>query len=108
MERVSREAVTFDRTFFVEGLDRELPAGTYNVEIVEELIEGLSFLAYRVVSTSIRLPMPGGGAHSYQLARINSALVRGALNRSSAEIHTSTSLDETAVVAGGEKETRDE
>ena len=60
-ERVARESVIFAKPFFVEGLGRTQPAGTYDVEIVEELIEGLSFLAYRVVSTSIVLPLPGGG-----------------------------------------------
>jgi hypothetical protein len=78
-ERVAREAVTFAKPFFVEGLDRSQPAGTYNVEIVEELIENLSFAAYRVVSTSIEIPVEGGGGHSRQLVRINSALVRAAL-----------------------------
>jgi hypothetical protein len=78
-ERVARESVTFAKPFFVEGLDRTQGPGTYNVEIVEELIEDLSFLAYRVVATSIELPVPGGGKHSRQLVRINSALVRAAL-----------------------------
>ncbi len=82
-ERVARESVTFAKPFFVEGLGREQPAGTYKVEIVEELIEGLSFLAYRVVSTSIVLPLAGGGAHSYQHVPINSALVRAALRKDS-------------------------
>jgi hypothetical protein len=80
-ERVARENVTFTSPFFVEGLGHEQPAGIYKVEIVEELIEGLSFLAYRVVSTSIVLPLPGGGANSYQHVRINSALVRAALRK---------------------------
>jgi hypothetical protein len=77
-ERIAREAVTFAAPFFVEGLDREQPAGTYEVETVEEPLEALSFLAYRTVSTSIVLPLPGGGPHSYQLARIDAALVRAA------------------------------
>lgn len=79
-ERFARETVTFAKPFFVEGLGSMQPAGTYKVEIVEELIEGLSFLAYRVVSTSIVLPLPGG-ANSYQHVRINSALVRAALRK---------------------------
>ena len=77
-ERVARESVTFAKPFFVEGLERTQAAGTYNVEIVEELIENLSFVAHRVVSTSIELPAPGG-KHSRQRVAINSALVRAAL-----------------------------
>jgi hypothetical protein len=78
-ERVARESVTFAKPFFVEGLDRTQGPGTYKVEIVEELIENLSFQAYRVVSTSIELPVQGSGEYSRQLVRINSALVRAAL-----------------------------
>jgi hypothetical protein len=77
-ERTSRKSVTFEEPFFVEGLGRDQSAGTYEVEIVEESIDALSFLAYRVVSASIVLPLSGGGAHSYQLARIEPALVRAA------------------------------
>jgi hypothetical protein len=80
-ERVARETVTFAKPFFVEGLGRDQKAGAYKVEIVEELIEGLSFQAYRVVSTSIVLPLEGAGANSYQHVRINSALVRAALRK---------------------------
>ena len=78
LERSLRESVTFDRPFFVAGADRQQPAGTYTIETIEELIEGLSFLAYRKVSTSIVLPLAGGGAGSYQLVRIDPAVVQAA------------------------------
>jgi hypothetical protein len=79
LERSRRESVTFDRPFFVAGADRQQPAGTYTIETIEELIEGLSFLAYHRVSTSIVLPLPGGGAGSYQLVRIDPTVVEAAL-----------------------------
>ena len=78
LERTYRKSISFDLPFFVEGLDREQPAGTYTVETVQELIEGLSFLAYRTVSTAILLPLPGSGAGSYQLARFNPLVVHAA------------------------------
>jgi hypothetical protein len=78
-KRFACELVTFVEPFFVEGLDRTQTAGTYMVEILEELIPNLSFAAYRVVSTSIELPVIGGGLHSGQVVRINSALVSAAL-----------------------------
>jgi len=78
-ERIARAAVTFVEPFFVEGLGREQRAGTYEVETVEEAIDGLSFLAYRTVSMSIVLPLPGHGPHSHQLARIDASLVRAAI-----------------------------
>src|SRR3954453_16425336 len=45
--RTSREAVTFARPFTLHGIDGEQPAGTYPVETDEELVPGLSFLAWR-------------------------------------------------------------
>ena len=77
-ERISREIVAFARPFFVEGLGHELPGGAYEVELVEESIAELSFLAYRVVSTSIVHPLAGAGFHSYQLVRVETALVQAA------------------------------
>ncbi len=54
--RTSRTTVTFARPFSLGGIDEVLPAGSYAVETDEELIEGLSFLAYRRISTTIILP----------------------------------------------------
>ena len=77
-DRVSRAVVTFAQPFFVEGVGRNQPAGTYEVETVEEPIEGLSFLAYRTVSTSIVIPRCGGGKHDFQMARIAASVVQAA------------------------------
>jgi hypothetical protein len=49
-ERVTRKTVAFTQPFFIEDLGREQAAGTYEVEIIEEPIDGLSFIDYRVVS----------------------------------------------------------
>ena len=78
IERTGREMVEFAGPFFVEGLGRELPAGAYEVELVEESIAELSFLAYRVMSASIVLPLAGAGSHSYQLVRVDTPLVQAA------------------------------
>lgn len=45
----------------MKGLDRPQPASTYEVEAEEELLEGLSFPAYRCVSTTMtpRVQAPG-------------------------------------------------
>ncbi len=55
-QRTSRKTVTFARPFSLGGIDEVLPAGSYAVDTDEELIEGLSFLAYRRISTVIVLP----------------------------------------------------
>jgi hypothetical protein len=50
----TREAtLTFARPFLLKGVDRLLPAGAYKTVTDEELIEGLSFPAYRRVATMI-------------------------------------------------------
>ncbi len=63
--------VTCRHPFVLKGLERTPPPGTYRVEIEEEPIEGLSFLAYRRVATFIRLPMAGRGANSIETFRID-------------------------------------
>lgn len=52
--RTRVEDIVFRRPFRLRGLPELQPAGTYVVETEEELIEGLSFPAYRRVATIIR------------------------------------------------------
>jgi hypothetical protein len=58
--------VTFRHVFTLKGFERPAPPGTYRVDIEEERIDGLSFLAYRRLATFIRLPMAGHGSGSTQ------------------------------------------
>ena len=51
--RTTRTTVTFKHPFALRGYDGVLPAGDYRVLTDEELIDGLSFLAYRRVATLI-------------------------------------------------------
>ena len=60
--RTRRETVTFTRPFRIEGIDRLLPAGTWEVITDEEMIEGLSFASFRRVATMIMVPAPRGSA----------------------------------------------
>lgn len=76
-ERVKRERLTFAAPFRVEGPLGECPAGTFEVETVEELIDGLSFPVYRIVSTSVVLPVPNAPS-SCQMVRLDPALVQAA------------------------------
>lgn len=55
-ERVRRTTVEFMRPFELDGVDGPQPAGVYDVETVEAPLEGVSFLAYRRLSTTIALP----------------------------------------------------
>ena len=84
-ERVLRETVTFVGPFFVEGTGRQCSPGTFEIETLQELIEGLSFPAYRTVSTSIVLPLSNKLAHSYELVRIDPAIVQAAREATEAD-----------------------
>ena len=69
--RTSRTIVTFARPFSLGGIDEVLPAGSYAVETDEELIEGLSFLAYRRISTTILLPSLSPRSSSVEVVTID-------------------------------------
>ncbi len=55
MTRTTAKSVTFTRPFLVSGFEGHQPAGTYTVETDEELIEGISFLAYHRTGMRIHL-----------------------------------------------------
>jgi len=54
--RTLRKTVVFSKPFLLKGIGRMLAAGDYRVVTDEELIEGVSFPAYRRVSTMILVP----------------------------------------------------
>ena len=53
--RTSTKTVTFRRPFNLEKIDKALLAGAYSLETDDELLEGLSFPAYRRVLTLLHL-----------------------------------------------------
>jgi hypothetical protein len=57
--RSRRETVTFQHPFRIRGIDRLLPPGDYEVVTDEEMIEGLSFAAFRRIATMIMVPAAG-------------------------------------------------
>ena len=69
--RTTRESVIFAHPFVLDGAEGVQPAGTYDVEVDEELIEGLSFLAYRRVATTIYLPLGSRAVGSHQAVRVD-------------------------------------
>ncbi len=75
--RTTSKTVTFARPFRLDGLDGIQPAGSYTVETDEELLQALSFPAYRRIDTRIRLPVAG----SDQVTRIDPAELEAALAR---------------------------
>ena len=61
--RTSSKQVTFRRPFLLSGLTDMQPAGTYTVDTEEELIDALSFSAWKRVATVMQLTR--GGATEY-------------------------------------------
>ncbi|AUC55142.1 hypothetical protein CDO87_19100 [Sagittula sp. P11] len=59
--RSTRSAMTFSNPFTLPGYPDELPAGTYDTLVVEELLQGLSFEAYIRIATF--LAVCGSGRH---------------------------------------------
>ena len=53
--RTTKSTVTFTRPFSLTGFDGEQPAGSYSVETDEELLDGVSFPAYRRMATMMQL-----------------------------------------------------
>jgi hypothetical protein len=69
--RTKSKMVTFARPFLLKGVDRVLPAGEYKVATDEELIEGLSFPAYRRIATFIYVPSESNRASSVEMVTID-------------------------------------
>jgi len=74
--------ITFRHSFALKGHASTVPPGTYRVDIEEEPIDGLSFLAYRRLATFIRVPMAGrGGSGSTQSLLVDPKELEQALER---------------------------
>lgn len=58
--RTSQTTLTFRSPFLLGGFEELLPAGSYEVETDEALLEGPSFPAYRRLHAVIHLPSESG------------------------------------------------
>ena len=70
--RSRRETINFKHPFQIKGVDRPLPAGSYEVITDEELIEGLSFAAFRRVATMIMVPAAAPRSSTMEMISIGS------------------------------------
>lgn len=59
LTRTSESFVTFRHTFSIGAAISDLPAGSYRIVKDEELIEGVSYPAYRTTTTSLQVPAMG-------------------------------------------------
>ena len=79
--RTTRKTVIFGNPFSLKGVGRILPAGNYEVVTDEELIEGLSFPAYRRVATMMLAPAQSSHASSVEMLIIDPLDLAKALER---------------------------
>ena len=82
--RTTCRTVTFARPFLLRLADGEQPAGIYIVETDEEPIETASVLAYRRISTLIRLPGRPGSSVLGQVVDIDPTELAEALEKDAA------------------------
>ncbi len=82
--RTQRQTVILSHPFELKGVDRVLPAGRYEVVSDEELIEGLSFPAYRRVSTAIIVPAQSHEASAVEMVTIDPRDLQAAQHRDAA------------------------
>jgi hypothetical protein len=77
--RTRREKLHFKHPFRIEGVDRVLSPGDYEVVTDEEMIEGLSFPSYRRIATLIMVPGAPPRHSSVEMISISSADLSDAL-----------------------------
>jgi hypothetical protein len=95
--RTTETTVTFARPFALGSFDAPQPAGTYRVVTEEEEIEGLSFPAYRLLSTILYTPAVSVIASLHEAFPVNAAELAAALETDrlgSAPLKVGTGLPE--------------
>ncbi|WP_234188166.1 hypothetical protein [Shinella sp. NM-101] len=80
-ERTTETEITFTHPFRLESLSEPLEAGTYRLVVDEELIEGLSFTAYRRVATHLEIPAISVAMARRQFLQVSPAEIDEALAR---------------------------
>ena len=86
--RSTRSTVTFSNRFTLPGYPGDLPAGDYEVLVEEELLQGLSFEAYRRTATYLTVRGRGGHAGRTELRAISDSDLKEALGRDAATTET--------------------
>lgn len=79
--RSTRSTVTFSNPFTLSGYPGDLPAGEYEVLVEEELLQGLSFEAYRRTATYLTVRGRGRHAGRSELRATSDSDLKGALSR---------------------------
>lgn len=81
ISRTTHKTVTFVHPFHLDGFDGTFPSGSYGVDTTEELIESISFNAYRRVSTELHVQVKVRGIMVEQTLNVKPDVLDAALDR---------------------------
>jgi hypothetical protein len=107
-KRTSKKTVTFRKPFVLGGFDEVLPAGAYSVETDEELLEGISFPAYRRILTVIHLRAKSDNPGLTRTLTIDPNELDAALKRDQAPAELPVGRDASQEALKGTTESRRE
>ncbi len=79
--RTRHSTVHFDRPFALRGIEEIQPAGDYDIDQDEVLIDGISYIAYRSVATYIHLPARSSKLLTSQVLPIDRTELEAALRQ---------------------------
>ena len=91
--RSTRSTVSFSNPFTLPGYLGDLPPGDYEVLVEEELLQGLSFEAYRRTTTYLTVRGRGSHAGRTELRAISEKDQKEALSRDAATTETNNHSD---------------
>lgn len=57
LTRTIEDRVIFKNPFKIPGTNKLIPSGSYRINIMQELLEGLSFVAYRKTAIILYIPI---------------------------------------------------
>lgn len=91
--RSTRSTVTFSNPFTLPGYTGDLPAGDYEILVEEELLQGLSFEAYRRTATYLTVCGRGARVGRIELRVTTESDLKKALSRDAATNETNNHSD---------------
>lgn len=80
-ERTTASEITFSHPFTLSPLVAPLDAGTYRLVVDEELIEGLSFPAYKRTATHLEIPAVGINIGTRQMLQVHPKELESAMHK---------------------------
>ncbi|MDI7865190.1 hypothetical protein MRS76_25105 [Rhizobiaceae bacterium n13] len=77
--RTTQTVVRFSSSFLLPNFNARQPPGDYRIEEDAELVEGISWLAYRRTATFIHLPAIAAASGTHRMVQIDPVDLEAAL-----------------------------